>query len=55
MFFIHHFTVHLLQKTGYITLQLILDKKEKTNFDNSIQAVRQLFEVAVKIDEDLGN
>ena len=36
-------------------IELSLDKKEKTNFDNSIQAVKQLFEVAIKIDKDLGN
>ena len=36
-------------------IELSLDKKEKTNFDNSIQAVKQLFEIAVKIDKDLGN
>ena len=36
-------------------IELSLDKKEKTNFDSSIQAVKQLFEVAIKIDKDLGN
>jgi len=36
-------------------IELSLDKHEKKNFDNSIQAVKQLFEAAVKIDKDLGN
>ena len=36
-------------------IELSLDAHEKKNFDNSIQAVKQLFEAAVKIDKDLGN
>jgi len=36
-------------------IELPLDKNEKANFDNSIQAVKQLFETAAKIDKDLGN
>jgi malate dehydrogenase len=36
-------------------IELSLDKHEEKNFDNSIQAVKQLFEAAVKIDKDLGN
>ena len=36
-------------------IELSLDKNEKANFDNSIQAVKQLFEAAAKIDKDLGN
>ena len=36
-------------------IELSLDEHERKNFDNSIQAVKQLFEVAIKIDKDLGN
>ena len=34
-------------------VELTLDKNEKTNFDLSIQAVKKLFDSAVKIDPDL--
>lgn len=36
-------------------VELPLDKNEKTNFDLSINAVKKLFEAAVKIDKDLAN
>ena len=36
-------------------VELNLDKNEKTNFDLSIAAVKELFAAAVKIDKDLAN
>jgi len=36
-------------------VELSLSKEEKVNFNLSIKAVRELFEVAVKIDKDLGS
>jgi len=36
-------------------IELSLDKDEKTNFDLSIKAVKELFDSAVKIDKDLAN
>ena len=36
-------------------IELSLDKNEKNNFDLSIKAVKELFEIAVKIDKDLAN
>ena len=36
-------------------IELNLDKNEKTNFDLSIAAVKELFAAAVKIDKDLAN
>mgnify|MGYP001442880985 FL=1 len=36
-------------------IELPLNKDEKTNFDLSIKAVRELFDSAVKIDKDLSN
>ena len=32
-----------------------INKNEKTNFDLSIKAVKELFKAAVKIDKDLAN
>ena len=36
-------------------VELTLDKNEKINFDLSIKAVKELFEVAIKIDSELKN
>ena len=36
-------------------VELTLDKNEKTNFDLSIKAVKELFEFAIKIDSELKN
>ena len=36
-------------------VELTLDKNEKTNFDLSIKAVKELFESAIKIDSELKN
>ena len=36
-------------------VELTLNKNEKTNFDLSIKAVKELFKAAVKIDKDLAN
>ena len=36
-------------------VELNLDENEKKNFDLSISAVRELFDAAVKIDQDLTN
>ena len=36
-------------------VELTLDKNEKTNFDLSIKAVKELFEAAIKIDSELKN
>ena len=36
-------------------IEIKLDDKEKENFEISVKAVRELFEVAVKIDSDLAN
>ena len=36
-------------------IELSLDKDEKTNFDLSIKAVKELFNLAIKIDKDLAN
>ena len=35
-------------------IELSLSKDEKANFDLSINAVNELFQLAVKIDSDLG-
>ena len=36
-------------------IELSLDKNEKDNFDLSVNAVKELFEAAIKIDSDLAN
>ena len=36
-------------------VELSLSEEEKANFDLSVEAVRKLFETAVKIDKDLAN
>ena len=36
-------------------VELTLNKNEKTNFDLSIKAVKELFEAAIKIDSELKN
>ena len=36
-------------------IEIKLEDKEKENFEISVKAVRELFEVAVKIDSDLAN
>ena len=36
-------------------IEIKLEDKEKENFEISVIAVRELFEVAVKIDSDLAN
>ena len=36
-------------------IELSLDKNEKDNFDLSVNAVKELFEAAIKIDGDLAN
>ena len=36
-------------------VELNLNENEKTNFDLSIKAVRELFQAAIKIDKDLAN
>ena len=45
-----------LNEKGYKKIiELSLGKNEKVNFDLSIKAVKELFEVAIKIDNDLAN
>ena len=36
-------------------IEIILDDKEKENFEISVKAVEELFKAAIKIDPDLAN
>ena len=42
-----------VSKQIYITLELNLSSQERENFDKSVEAVRDLFNAAKKIDKNL--